>query len=173
MAALIMLNVSEGFAQDDYIYAKGTFDPSNAFGIIDNPRTKVESIGFDYDVEFGFRHLWLGGHAFFGAFPEINYKNYGAGIDFYPDWFNETFDLSVGIYSGVILRKGYGYNNEDVWGTFIAPGLRGITTVWIFDNVGLTATAQLQHRPDIGKLAIFDGHFGIIIRRHNSNKSFR
>tara|TARA_R110000803_G_scaffold69058_3_gene131238 strand:+ start:2043 stop:2594 length:552 start_codon:yes stop_codon:yes gene_type:complete len=169
---VLLLNTYSILAQD-YVYVKATFDPSNAFGIMDNPRTKVESIGFDYDVEIGARHKWMGVYAFWGAFNEINYRNYGAGVDFYPDWFNKTFDLSMGIHTGVILRQGYGYNNEKVWGAYLAPGVRGVASWYFFKNLGITATANLQHRADIGKLAIFEGHIGLIFKRNNTNKRFR
>ena len=169
---VILLNTHQMVSQD-YVYVKGTFDPSNAFGIMDNPRTAVESIGFDYDFEVGARHKFLGVYAFYGAFNEINYRNYGAGVDFYPEWFNDTFDLSIGIHNGIILRKGYNHNNAGTWGTFLAPGIRGTAIVWLFDFVGLTGTANLQHRADIGKLAIFEGAVGLILRKHNTNKRFR
>ncbi len=171
---VIILNAIGMCAQKvpDYTYIKATLDPNNLFGIIDNPRTKVESYGLDYDIEIGARHKWGGVYAFYGAFPKINYQNFGAGFDVYINLFGEKVDTSLGVYNGMILRKYYGYNNEVKWGAYIAPAVRGVTTLWFFDNAGLTGTALLSHRPDIGFLAIFEGHIGIVYRRHNSNRRF-
>ncbi len=145
----------------DYVYFKATFDPNNAFGIIDNPRTVIESYGFDYDIELGARYKAVGAYIFYGSFQEINYFNYGAGVDVYFSIF-ENIDTSLGGNLGIIARK-YG----DHWGGHLAPALRAITTIWFIDNVGLTLTAQLQNRPDIDKLAIFEGNIGLIIKSNN------
>ena len=69
----------------DYAYVKGSFDPNQALLIIDNPRQKEDVRGLDYDIEVGVRDRKFGVYLFAGAFQEIEYQNYGYGVDFYPN----------------------------------------------------------------------------------------
>jgi len=142
----------------DYVYLKASFDPNNAFGITDNPRTEVQSTGFDYDIELGARYKTVGVYVFYGSFQEINYYNYGAGVDLYVNIFNKV-DTSLGANMGVIGRK-YG----DDWGASFAPAVRAITTIWIVDDLGIVLTAQGQNRPDINKNLIFEGSIGLMLK---------
>lgn len=159
---IVTLATAQKIDEYDYVYGSFTFDLNNAFGIIENPRTVEQTNGFDFDAEIGARWNHFGVYLFYGTFQEINYLNYGAGVDYYFHWFRKI-DMSIGIGNGMVLRKYYSHNNEPAWGSHMAPHIRAITTVWITKNVGVVFRAQLQNRPDIDKTAIFEGHLGIIL----------
>ena len=166
---------------DDFWYISGTFDPNQSFGWIDNPRTKTESFGFDYDVEAGVRYNHFGVYLTYGAFQEINYQNYAAGVDYYVNWIEDVeaflynpfngkrkqvihgISLSVGINYGVVMRADY----EGRWGAMNAGAIRAITTVWILEDVGIVFKLQGQQRPDLPELksgVILEGSWGIIYK---------
>lgn len=194
LMTLVCLNTSaQSFGSserlNDYIYFKSTFDPNQAFGIIDNPRTNKESYGLDYDIELGARWKSVGVYMFYGSYQEIDYQNFGIGFDVYVNWLSNVkcevnlynpftgrkgtwfkiqgIDLSVGGNIGLIGRKHYGYKNRETWGFSIAPAIRGTATFWLSDGFGFNLTAQGQNRPDLGLIAIFEGHAGVVFRFHN------
>lgn len=143
----------------DYQYATLSVDPNNLWGIVDNPRTKTQELGYDYDIEIGARDRKVGVYIFYGAFQEIEYQNYGAGGDYYVT-FSDAVEGSLGANIGFVLRKGH-YGN---WGAFISPAVRANLTFWMGEYFGITLRSQLQNRPDIGLDAIYEGSFGITIR---------
>lgn len=166
-AVMLMMTFSAQ-SQSDFLYLKATFDPNNAFGIIDNPRTKTESFGLDYDIEAGARWNNTSVFLFYGAFNEIKYKNYGIGFDYHFNWLaDHRIDVTLGaIPAAFVLRKYYGNGHDSSYKCSFAPAVRGTMTWWFTDQLGATGTAQLQNRPDIDKFAIFEGHLGLVIRFH-------
>ena len=154
--ALLLLTIS--LQAQDYVYGGFSVDPNQAIGIIDNPRTEVETLGFDWDLELGVRYHHFGVYAFYGAFQEINYQNYGAGADYFFNWF--VFDTSIGFNHGVILRK----DGNGNWGGVNASALRGQIIYWLGD-IGFGGVAQLQQRPDLPKqFSIVEGSIRIVIK---------
>lgn len=152
---------------DDYLYLKATMDPNNAFGIIDNPRTKTESLGLDYDIEAGARWKNTSVYLFYGAFNAIEYKNYGFGVDFHFNWLrDQNIDMTLGAIPAAFVLRKYGTEDDNSYKCSFAPAVRGTMTWWFTDLLGATGTAQLQNRPDIDKFAIFEGHLGLVIRFH-------
>ncbi len=89
---------------------------------------------------------------FYGRFDTIKYQNYGVGVDFYP-FKIDNISASIGVGSGVILRKDYSNHT----GAFIAPYIRGVITYWFNKWIGFSLRANGQNRPDISKTLIFEG----------------
>ena len=141
-------------------------DPNQMIGIVDNPRTETESFGFDYDLEAWVRYSHFGIYVYYGSFQEINYQNYGAGVDYYVNWFKQSgIDLSLGINNGIIMRM----DADGNWGALIAQAARAKTTIWITKNIGGELRLQAQRRPDLPKVkngTILEGAIGIVIRFH-------
>mgnify|MGYP003113490620 CR=1 FL=1 len=141
------------------VYADFSVDPNQMLGIVDNPRTSTEIFGFDYDLEIGARDRKFSVYVFYGAFQEIDYQNYGAGVDYYIT-LSETLEGTVGIGNGVVMRK-----QNDKWGGYMSPAIRSVFIVNINRNIAITLKSQLQNRPDIGKLAIYEGSIGIRLKK--------
>lgn len=163
----------------DYAYVRFQLDPNNLFGIIDNPRTEVEILGFDFDFEIGARDRHIGVYLTYGRFEKQGYQNYAAGVDYYPYWFEnhsiyiynpisgvrskliEGFDLSVGINYGLVSRKYHnkfepGYN----WGGSGAMAMRGVIGIKFSKNISIINTLQYQQRPELKKF-VLEGAIGI------------
>ena len=174
-----------GATTKDYFYFKTTFDPNAAFAIMDNPRTEDDVRGLDFDFETGVRWKSVGVYIFAGAFKKINYRNYGAGFDVYFNWFSHSelticnpitkeyftavkgVDLSIGANITFITRKYSGHDGAETWRASLAPAVRATSTFWFSKSIGFVLNAQLQNRPDINKLAIFEGGAGIVVRFNN------
>ena len=159
----------------DYVYTNFSFDVNKAFGVKDNPRTVVDHRGLDFDIEIGARDRHVAVYAFYGQFNAMNYKNYGAGLDYYFQWLRNTkihlynpftgqksqiingIDFSLGNYYSVVLMKPSGSVSS-----YINP--RAITTIWISQNVAFTAKLQYQTRVD---KKILEGAFGLTLTLDN------
>lgn len=142
----------------DYWYISPSFDVNKAFGIIDNPRTEKDHRGLDFDLEAGVRDSHVGVYIFYGQFTAMNYKNYGAGVDYYVMPFTNVH-LSLGAYYSTIIRQ----RNESAT-SYISP--RAVTTIWLSKNIGVLAKLQYQGRPDLGK-SIIEGAAGLTIKFDN------
>jgi len=142
IASITLLN-----AQSNYAYLDASFDGNKALGVVDNPRTKVDTRGLDWDLELGAVDDNIGVYVFYGQYYKINYQNYGVGIDYHLLSRPSSLDLSGGIYYSNIIRE----DSNGSKGNFIAwvsPRLRA--TFWI-KNIGLNLTMKGQNRPELGK----------------------
>lgn len=147
-----------------YFYLNGSFDVNMAFGLKDSQRTRnFNDRGFDWDLEGGIRVDHVGIFAYYGRFNEMNYKNYGAGVDYYVNWLSGiNVDLSVGgSYSPAKQRDALGR-----WEGVGMISFRGVVTWWVLDNVGLTGRATIQERSDVSDGWIFEGSVGITIKQN-------
>ena len=154
--------------QADYFYLSATFDANKAFGLKDNPRTDHDNRGFDYDLEFGFRKDFGAVYTFYGAFNEIDYQIYGAGVDLYIQPLRNSkmnigntliydgIEFSIGAYYSEVIRS----NRYDQHGSFTAWfNPRAKILIWR-GNFALEFVGKLQNRPELGKY-IGEGSIGL------------
>lgn len=158
---VLLLISSIMYAQFDYWYFNNSFDFNKAFHIKDNDRTKTDVFGYDYDLELGARFNSFGVYMFYGEFKKAGFYNYGAGVDYYVDWFR-WIDMSVGVAYSPVKEK-------DFRGVYVGVGVyhvRAVTTIYFNErnNVGLSLRWQLQDRRDTAKGYIFEGAVGITIK---------
>lgn len=114
MKTILALLISISALSQDYFYVNGSIDPNNLWEFTDNPRTKNPTLGYDFDLEVGARDRSVGVYMFYGAFQEIDYQNYGWGVDYYVA-FSDVLEGSLGGNIGFVMRKG-SYGN---WGAFL------------------------------------------------------
>lgn len=155
----------------DYVYFNGSFDVNMAFGLKDNADTaEFDDRGFDFDVEIGARDNHFGVFMFYGKFKEINYQNYGAGVDYYINKFRDAkilngVDLSIGVAYGVVIRQDYDNDPEKTKHGYNGNQLRVISTLWITNDIGLTLRFQLTEAGDLpNKTFRKEGSAGITIK---------
>ena len=144
-----------GFSQP---YVKVSFDPNQALLVVDNPRQKQDVRGLDYDAELGVRDGKFGVYVFGGAFQEIDYQNYGYGVDFYPNVI-PNLETSIGVGHGFLVRR-----FEDDWGAVMAFHFRAVATYFITDHIGIGGRLQYQQRPINSSFGIIEGHIEIKYR---------
>ena len=167
LASILLFIIStSAFAQVDYKYVRLQADVNNAFGIIDNPRTNPEVLGFDFDIEVGARDRSIGVYITYGRFDKQDYQNYAAGVDYYVNWLEDyNVSLSAGLNYGRVMRKitrcGT-YDRQSVWSGSGAIALRTNATIKIYKGLGVTTTLQYQQRPELSKF-IFEGAAGLEI----------
>lgn len=165
---LIFLLSISAYAQD-YAYFKTGFDLNNAIGIIDNPRTQIEILGYDADFEIGARDRHVGVYITHGRFEAQDYQNYAAGVDYYVNWI-KGLDMSLGANYGVVLRRYDGFYNplyeskpDPQWKGGTAIAFRGVMSTKIYKFIYGSATLQYQQRPELGKF-VLEGSVGIELR---------
>lgn len=131
----------------DYMYLDFSFDGNGLFLIKDNPRMEVDIRTFDWDFEAGAREDNIGVYIFYGQANELNYKNYGAGVDYYLRKNPKGLDISAGIYYSEVIRQDYD-GNYGSFTSWLNPRIRA--NVWL-NNFGINLTVKGQGRYDIGK----------------------
>ena len=131
---------------------------NKAFHLKDNQRTLKDVYGLDYDIELGAKDGNFGIYMFYGEFKKAGFKNYGAGVDYYVNIF-DNIDTSFGI--------GYSPTKEkDFRGKWVGVGwyqIRANTVIWI-SNFGISLRIQYQDRNDVDDAGIFEGAIGISLR---------
>lgn len=159
----------------DYVYISGRLDLNNTFGIVDNPRTENEILGFHTDIEIGARDRHVGVHLDYGFFFEQDYQYYGLGVDYYIEALRDRelnvfgvqildgTEFSFGVGYGVVLRK-IQQQEKQVWGGSTGYNLRGQTILWITEDFGVPLVLKFQQRGDIPKYGIFEGSLGVIFK---------
>lgn len=153
--AIALFSLGTLSAQEHNPYISLTTDVNKATGLIDNPRTENDHRGLDWDLEVGLNPDNLGIYIYYGEFAIADYKNYGLGAEYFP-LNNQQYELSIGGSVGSILRKDSGN-----WANFITVNARSVFTLWIYKNIGISARAQYQVRPDINTHGILEGSLGI------------
>lgn len=156
---ILLLVTATGNAQ---FYVDLGIDPNKVFGIMDNPRTEEDHMGFDFDIEVGKLVDPLGVFVFYGRFQAAEYQNFGAGLCYYL-LRRRFYDIAVGSAASVILKKQASTQSREgrQWNSFLSWDARLTGVVWIFPEVGLSAKLQYQRRPDIEIAGIIEGKVGI------------
>ena len=132
-------------------YVSGAFNVDNAFKYTD---TK----GLDFDVEVGVRSRSMAYYGFYGEYDEINYRNYGAGVDYFV-FERGNLDISLGVNAGGIdiIRP---ISGRVV--TYFAYAGRVKTIYNITNSIGVFAVGQFQQRYDrVDVEGIVEGMVGI------------
>lgn len=140
-------------------YLNFSFDANKLFDLKDNTRTVSDVYGLDYDIELGARDRHIGVYIFYGTFKNAGFVNYGAGVDYYVNIF-ENIDTSIGGAYSVIKEK-------DFRNDYVGVGwyhLRAVTTIWILPHFGISLRGQFQERNDISKGYVLEGSLGVSIR---------
>lgn len=149
------------FAQD-YVYANLMMDPNQSLNIIDNPRMVEDIRGLDWDAELGVRYKRWGVYGYYGAFQEIDYQNYGVGVDYYVNIL-PRIETSIGVGHGIVLRQ----NENNDWGGFLAGHARVQATIWVNKFLGVTLKGQGQTRPLLSQTGILEGSIGLTFKSDN------
>lgn len=166
LSLTLMLTTMVSAQNPDYWYLNGSFDVNKAFDLKDNKRTVDDKHGLDFDFEAGARDRHFGVFMFYGRFDEMGWQNYGAGVDYYVDWFRDyNIELSVGIAYGVIILEDDIRTKEKRRHSFNGNTIRGVMTYWITNNIGLTGRFQYLNRGDLpNKDGILEGSVGITLK---------
>ena len=145
-----------------HFYVDMGIDPNKVFGIMDNPRTEEDHMGFDFDVELGMIAEPVGAFVFYGRFQAAEYQNFGAGLNYYL-LRTGYYDIALGSAASVILKKQTASQSlkSRHWNSFFSWDVRLTGIVWVFPEVGLSAKLQYQRRPDIEIAGIIEGKVGI------------
>lgn len=144
---------------DRHVYLNASFDPNKAFNIIDNPRTKIDHTGLDFDLELGIEDRNWKMFIYYGRFQKIGYQSYGAGVS-YVFQFTDHLDFTTGLAYGFIMRKAT-YYEEPTWMSMLGWNARATLIYW-FGNLGATAKLQFQQRQDIATYGILEGTVGLV-----------
>lgn len=152
---LSVINGSKSFPfppdrYNTYFYIDGSLDVLNAF---DKNDTNNEVRGLDFDVEMGQRKDFLAVYAYYGEFNNMDYKNFGLGLDLYL-YESRTLDIAFGPSIGGI-HVGGGV-------THFAYALRFKPILAMTDAVAVYSKLQFQQRPDlVDEHGIFEVAAGI------------
>lgn len=158
----LLLNFA-AYSQSD-AYVDLSMDPNKLFQVIDNPRTKTNHTGLDFDFEIGARSRELGLYIFYGRFENATYQNYGAGLDWYLAK-GTRYDIAIGAAVSNVMRKQYfGINNNKHWGTYLGWSTRLKGVLWVFPQFGISGRFQYQRRPDINVHGILEGSIGLTFK---------
>ena len=153
----IILFISIVYKCNAQPYANFSFDMNKAFHLKDNPRTVNDVYGLDYDIEIGARDNNFGVFMFYGQFNN-QFRNYGAGVDYY-----------INIIEGVSTSIGVAYSptkQRDFRDKFEGVGMysaRAVLTYWI-KHFGLSLRANIQNRTDVSKGYVLEGMIGLSYR---------
>ena len=122
-------------------YVSGAFDVNNAFNFTDST---VEPKGLDFDVEVGVRSRSMAYYGFYGEYDKINYRNYGAGVDYFV-FERDDFNVSLGVNAGGIdiTRP---ISRRVI--TYFAYAGRVKTIYSITSSLGVFVVGQYQQRRD-------------------------
>ena len=80
---------------------------------------KYQINGLDFDIEVGAIHQKAAVYAFYGAFPNAYYHNYGFGVDYYFNisqniYLSAPYDLIISIHSTCVsLGEAIIYTSEE------------------------------------------------------------
>lgn len=149
-------------------YTDFSVDPNKIFNVVDNPRTDVDHQGLDWDLEVGVATPYIGLYMFYGAFSEMDYGNYGVGLDYYltrGGW----YDISVGGQINFVSKpyEVYDENGDFAFyanyrGESIGLGARAVGVFWVFRNLGVSGRFQYITRGDLkDTLGIIEGSVGL------------
>jgi len=153
---LLLISLILSFSLNAQPYINFSFDANKAFHLNDNGRTAKDIFGLDYDIELGAREKHFGVYMFYGQFKNAGFVNYGAGVDYYVNIF-DNIDTSFGVAYSPIKQKDFRNDYVGV-GWYHA---RLVTIIWIHKNIGLSLRGQLQNRTDVSKGYILEGALGI------------
>jgi len=136
-------------------YVSGAFDVNNAFNFTDST---VEPKGLDFDVEVGVRSRSMAYYGFYGEYDEINYRNYGAGVDYFV-FERGNLDVLLGVnVGGIDITSPISGRRV----TYFAYAGRVKTIYNINNSIGIFAVGQYQQRYDRADVeGIVEGMIGI------------
>lgn len=156
---ILILSLLLSFTTNAQEYVNFSFDANKAFHLKDNTRTANDVYGLDYDIELGSRDKHIGVYLFYGEFKNVGFRNYGAGVDYYINIF-DNIDTSIGGAYSIIKEK-------DFRNDFVGVGwyhLRAVITIWILPHFGVSFRGQIQDRNDVSKGYILEGAIGVSLR---------
>ena len=144
-------------------YISLSVDANNLLEIRDNSRMKYQINGLDFDIDIGSIRQTTAVYAFYGAFPNAYYQNYGIGVDYY-------FNISQNIYVYLgnqyhaVIRTGthhdgvaVKYNHRKITDSYVNPRVKlSLETKWITIDL----ISKLIQRNDIG-VRVFEGTVGL------------
>jgi len=135
-------------------YVSGAFDVNNAFNFTNST---VEPKGIDFDVELGVRSRKIAYYVFYGEYDEINYRNFGAGVDYFV-FERGNLDASLGVnVGGIDITRPI--SGRVV--TYFAYAGRIKTIYNITNSIGVFAVGQFQNRYDREIKGIVEGMIGL------------
>lgn len=156
-----LLTLGQVFEDEDYKYFDFSFDANKAFKIKDNDRTVEDVYGLDFDLEAGLKVHWFGIYGFYGEFENGGFRNFGAGVDLYPNWFRWV-DMSLGFAWSKQEQKDFRDLYEPVgWWAF-----RAVTRIYFSPDspFGLSLRFNLQDRNDTSDGMVGEGAIGVTFR---------
>ena len=144
-------------------YISLSVDANNLLEIRDNDRMKYQINGLDFDIEVGTIHQKTAVYAFYGAFPNAYYQNYGIGIDYYFNILQNVY-LYLGNQYHVVIRTGthnngipFKYKSRRITDSYINPRAKiSLDTKWITIDL----IVKLIERNDID-VRVFEGSVGL------------
>ena len=144
-------------------YISFSVDANNLLEIKDNGRMKYQINGLDFDIEGGAIRQKTAVYAFYGAFSNAYYYNYGFGLDYYFN-ISQNIYLYLGNQYHVVIRTGthrdgipVKYEHSRTTDSYINPRVKlSLNTKWITIDL----ISKLIERNDIG-IRVFEGSVGL------------
>ena len=144
-------------------YISFSVDANNLLEIQDNSRMKYQINGLDFDIDVGTIRQKTAVYAFYGAFPNAYYHNYGFGVDYYFNIVQNVY-LYLGNQYHVVIRTGthnngiaVKYKRRRITDSYINPRAKlSLETKWITIDLII----KLIDRNDIG-VRVFEGSAGL------------
>jgi len=144
-------------------YISLSVDVNNLLEIKDNVRMKYQINGLDFDIEVGAIHQKAAVYAFYGAFPNAYYHNYGFGVDYYFN-ISQNIYLYLGNQYHVVIRTGthvngiaVKYKHREITDSYVNPIAKlSLDTKWITIDL----ISKLIERNDISS-RVFEVSVGL------------
>lgn len=144
-------------------YISLSVDANNLLEIQDNSRMKYQINGLDFDIDIGSLHQKSAVYAFYGAFPNAYYQNYGVGVDYY-FIISQNIYVYLGNQYHVVIRTGthnngiaVKYKRRRITDSYINPRAKlSLETKWI----AIDLIIKLIERNDIN-VRVFEGSVGL------------
>ena len=147
-------------------YVSLSVDANNLLEIRDNGRMKYQINGLDFDIEVGTIRQKTAVYAFYGAFPNAYYQNYGLGVDYYFN-ISQNTHLYLGNQYHTVIRTGthnngipFKYKRRRITDSYINPRVKlSLDTKWITTDLII----KLIERNDIS-VRVFEGSVGLTMK---------
>jgi|TARA_B110000908_G_scaffold143977_1_gene173266 hypothetical protein len=166
IALLLLISLNSYSQPHKTPYISISVDANNLLEIKDNGRMKYQINGLDFDIEIGTIREKTTVYAFYGAFPNAYYQNYGVGIDYYFNILKNVY-LYLGNQYHTVIRTGthnngiaFKYKRRRITDSYINPRAKiSLDTKWITIDL----IVKLIERNDID-VRVFEGSVGLTKR---------